>query len=165
MPSAEMRQRLAEQQAALVEALTVGKTPPPGFAAERFAVAAEALARKRARSASKAMPILAQSLGERFGERFAAFAAVTPLPEEGGPFADARAFARYVAARGELPEDARLEVMAVDLHQKSTRRGLVPRRGFALRAAVLWRARRFVLGIRVPWLGVRWLSLPFGRRA
>ena len=54
-------------------------------------------------------------LGDRFGPLFAAFAAATRPPRHGGPLADGRAFARALADWGELPEAARVEVMAVNL--------------------------------------------------
>jgi hypothetical protein len=159
MASGEMRQRLATQQAALVKALTGAMAPPADFDAVRVGVAVQALTRKRCRSAAKAWPALTQALGERFAVLFAEFAAGTPLPEHGGPLADGRAFVRFLAAAVELPEEARREVLAVDLAYKSTRRGLLPRRGFAMRVAWLRRAGRLVLGICVPGFGVHWLSM------
>jgi hypothetical protein len=160
MPSVETRQRLANRQAALVKALTGGLAPPADFDAGRVEVAAQALARKRCRGVVKAWPTLTRALGEDFEVRFAAFAAANQWPEDGGPLADGRAFARFLASTGrESLEEARLEVMAVDLSFRSTLRGLAPRRGFALRVALLRRAARLVLGIRVPWFGMRWLSL------
>jgi hypothetical protein len=163
MPSAEKRQRLAAERAALVSALISHLAPPEGFDVSRVKAAAAALARKRCRSVAKAWPILTRVLGERFEGRFAAFAIATPLPLNGGPLADGRNFAHFLAAARELPEEARLELMAVDLNYAATKRGLLPRRSFAVRLACLGRARRLVLGIRLPWFGVRWLSIPLGR--
>ena len=162
MPSVEARQRLANLQCALAKALTSGLAPPAGFDAGRVEEAAQALARKRCRSVAKAWPALTRALGEGFEVRFAAFAAANSLPEDGGPLADGRAFARFLAMAGGLPEESRLEVMAVDLSYVSTIRGLLPRGGFALRVALLRCAARLVLGIRVPWFGVRWLSISLG---
>src|SRR5262249_47592483 len=149
----------AAQQAALVKALTSGTAPPADFDVARIEAAAEALARKRCRGVARTWPALRRALAESFEPRFAAFSAATPLPEDGGPLADGRAFARFLAAAGVLPEEARLELMAVDLSYVSTNRGLLPRRGFTMRIAVLRRACRLVLGIRMPWFGVRWLSI------
>jgi hypothetical protein len=106
-------------------------------------------------------PALARCLGERFAERFTAFAAATPLPAEGGPLADGRAFARTVTP-AEMTDEARLEVLGVDLRFRSNLRGLLPRRGVVLRAARLRQARRVVIGTRLPILGVRVFSLPVG---
>jgi hypothetical protein len=106
-----------------------------------------------------AWPALARALGERFEPSFAVFAAASALPEEGGPLADGREFSRQLYAAGALPEEARLEVLDVDLQYARSKRGLRPRRGIALRVAWLRRARRLVLGVRLPWLGVRWLSI------
>jgi hypothetical protein len=158
MSHAEMRSRLSLQQKAVVQALIAGTAPPDGFDATQISVAAEALARKRQRGVAKAWPFLTTALADRFAPCFAAFAASTPLPEIGGPLADGHAFSRFLSARGEFPEEARLEAINVDLRFASTKRGLVPRRGFTLRLALDQR-RRFMLGIRIPWLGVRWLRL------
>jgi len=163
MPSAEMRARLAAQQADLAKALTGAASPPTGFDVACVEAAAEALARKRCCSAANAWPILARVLSDRFQACFAGYAAVTSLPDDGGPLADGRAFARFLEAAGTLPEEARLELTAVDLHYTSTKRGMLPRHGFALRAALLRRPRGLVLGIRLPWFGVRWLSIALGR--
>jgi hypothetical protein len=151
-----MRQRLAAEQAAVVQALTGRQPPPAGFDVAHLATAAAALAQKRCRSVAMSWPALTQALGERFEPAFAAFAAAIPLPEIGGPLADGRAFARHV---GVLPDKARLEVLAVDLRFRSTKRGLRLRRGPALRFAWLQQSRRLVLGAYGRWLGMHWLSL------
>src|SRR5262249_38010118 len=144
-----------------VQALTGQQPPPFGFDVAQVATAAAALAQKRCRSVATSWPALTRALGERFEPAFAAFAAAVPLPEIGGPLADGRAFARAV---GVLPDEARLEVLAVDLRFRSTKRGLRPRRVPALRFAWLRQSRRLVLGVCGRWLGMRWLSLrlPFG---
>jgi hypothetical protein len=160
--TAEARARLAAQQAALVTALMARGEPPAGFDAARLRAAAASLARKRARAAARAWPGLAQALGPRFGGLFAAYAEAVTLPHQGGPLADGRAFAGWLAARGELPEAARLQAMAVDLHYAATRTGLVPRRRPTVRVAWLRRSRRLIVAVRLPWLGERWLSIPPG---
>jgi hypothetical protein len=157
MPSAELRRQLAEGQARLVEALTRSGEVPEGFDGQRLRAAAEVLLRKRTREAARAWPALARALGESFDEKFRDFASRVPLPREGGPLADGRAFVADLAARGELPDEGRLEALGVDLHYRRTVNGLRRRRGPAVKAAWLPRARRLALAVRLPWLGVRWL--------
>ena len=160
----EMRTRLAEQQAELLRALTGQGTPPPGFAEGRLGAAAEALVRKRCRAVARAWPGLARALGSKFADRIAGHVARTPLPEHGGPLADGRAFALELSASGELPDEGRLELLAVDLHHTRCGDGLVPRRGPALKFAYLRQRRRLVVALRLPWLGEWMLFIPFGRR-
>jgi hypothetical protein len=147
------RERLAQAQAALVRSLVAGATPPEGFDVRRLATAARSLLNKRLRETSRAWPMLARCLGDRYGERFRAFAAGMPPPAEGGPLADGWAFAQTVAA-DELDDDARRERLLIDLHWRRTRGGLRPRRGAAVRWARI--GGRRVVGVRLPWLGT-WL--------
>jgi len=164
MPPADARAGLAARQAELLRAL-LGETPAPaGFDADRVRATAGVLARKRARAAARAWPALAAALGYRFERLFAAFADANPLPAEGAPLADGRAFARCLAAAGELPDEGRLEALAVDLHYRTTPGGLRPRRGSACKLALLRRPRRLVVALRLPWLGERWLTVPLGLR-
>jgi hypothetical protein len=163
-PSAEGRASLAAQQAALVEALLAGGEAPAGFDEERLRVAGSALARKRAQAVARAWPGLASGLGTRFAERFAAYALTSPLPRHGGPCADGRAFARWLAARGELPDAGRLQALGIDVRYRLTPSGLVARRGPVLRVALLRRPRRLIVAMRLPWLGERWWRLPLGWR-
>jgi hypothetical protein len=160
--STEVRAELAARQTALVSALVAGGEAPEGFDAARLQAAAAALGRKRAMAMARAWPTLAQALGQRFRERFAAYAGSTPLPGKGGPLLDGRTFARWLEARGELPEASRLEALTVDLRYAVSPKGLVPRRGPALKAALLHRPWRLVVAVRVPWLGEHWLSIPLG---
>jgi hypothetical protein len=157
MLTADLRRQLAEEQARLVEALTRSGALPEGFDGDRLRAAAESLLRKRTREAAHAWPALARALGESFDEKFRDFAGRVPLPHEGGPLADGRAFAADLAARGELPDEGRLEALTVDLHYRRTARGLKRRRGLAVRVIRLRQARRLVIAVRLPWLGVRWL--------
>jgi hypothetical protein len=159
MSALEERSRLAALQAELVRTLTAPAAAPPGWDAARLRAAALSLASKRIRSVARAWPALAEALGARFAERFAAFAARTPLPELGGPLADGHAFARGLARAGGLPDAGRLELLAVRLRYAARAGGLVRRRGPALAATVLRRPRRLVVALRLPWLGERWLSL------
>jgi hypothetical protein len=160
MSGDEGRERLAEQQAALVRALTASGEAPAGFDAERLRLAATSLANKRRQEVARAWPALVRCLGERFRERFDAFAEKTPLPSEGGPLADGRAFARALA-REVWTDEARLEVLAVDLRQARCAGGLRPRRGVAVKVAWLRERRRLVVGVRAPGVGIRTLALPF----
>ena len=162
--SAEAQARLAAQQAALVSALMGEGELPAGFDAKRLGAAVASLARKRRRAAARAWPAAAQALGDRFDERFAAYAASAPPPREGGPLADGRAFARWLAARGELPEAGRLQALAVDLRYAKTPGGLVSRRWPICKAAWLDRSRRLIVAVWLPWLGEYWLRIPLGRR-
>jgi hypothetical protein len=161
LSAADPRTRLAERQAALMQALG-GAAAPEGFDPGRVRLTADSLARKRARAVARAWPSLAEGLGESFAARFAAYADATPLPAEGGPLADGRGFARHLDARGELPDEARLQALNVDLHHRTTAAGLRPRRGPALKAALLRDPRRLVVAVRLPWLGNRLFTVPLG---
>ena len=66
------RERLADEQAALVRALVGGGPVPGGFDPGRVAATSAALARKRAREVTRAWPVLAADLGEGFSDRFVA---------------------------------------------------------------------------------------------
>jgi hypothetical protein len=162
MSSGEARSRLAAQQAELVRALAGLGAAPEGFDPRRVQATAVALQTKRAMALARAWPALVRALGDRFEESFTAYASATPLPREGGPLADGRAFARRLARAGALPEAGRLEVLAVDLHHVATTDGLIRRRGFAWVAALLKEPRRVVVGVRLPWLGARWVTVPLG---
>jgi hypothetical protein len=59
-----------------------------------------------------------------------------------------------------LPDEVRLEALAVDLHFRRAADGLRPRRGVAFQVARLPAARRVVGAVRLPWLGVWRLTVP-----
>lgn len=159
--SSEMRAQLGQLETDLLAALVGKAAAPSGFNAQRLEVAADLLTRKRIRAAASAWPTLARALGEQFSERFAAFAAVTPLPVNGGPLADGYAFARALAEAGELPEVVRLDLLTVGLRFRANEDGLIPRRGPAIGAVMLREARRLVLTVRLPGLSqVRSLAIP-----
>src|SRR5262249_43990882 len=109
---------------------------------------------KRLRETARAWPMLARCLGGRYVERFRAFAAMTPPPAEGGPLADGWAFGQSIPAN-ELDDDARRERLLVELHWHRTGGGLRLRRGLAFRTARI--GGRCMIGVRLPWLGVRML--------
>jgi hypothetical protein len=164
MPLPDARERLADMQAELVQTLVGQGRAPADFDAARLKAAAYALASKRARAVMQAWPALTHALGESFSERFAAYGLVSPLPLHGGPLADGRAFARYLAGSGELPDAGRMEALLVVLRFRFTAMGLLPRRGLALRFTHLKLSGRLVIGFRMPWLGGRYFSIPFGKR-
>jgi hypothetical protein len=147
MSASDARERLAAEQAGLVQALVAGAAVPAGFDEERVRLAARSLINKRLREVALAWPALARCLGETYRPRFTAFAEKHPPTAEGGPLADGQAFAATLPA-GELDDEARLELMRVDLY----------RRWLPVRVRWLPRARRLVLGVRLPWLGVHLVS-------
>jgi hypothetical protein len=157
----DRRERLRRAQEALTRALLEGAPPPPGFRAEDVRAAAESLASKRRHEAAHAWPALVAALGDRFAERFDAFARMTPLPARGGPLADGEAFARALAREAPLGDAVRWELLRVRLRWARRKEGLVPRRGWALVLGRLPQARCLVLGLRWPGGGERWLRLPY----
>ncbi len=161
MSLAEPRARLAARQAALMKALAGTGSVPAGFDTDRLRVAAASLASKRQRQAAHAWPALARALGERFVPLFGAYAVAAPLPEQGGPLADGRAFAQTLACE-DWTDAARLEMLAVDARFRTCARGILPRRGFFMAGAWLRQARRLVLALRLPWLGIHGLAVPLG---
>lgn len=120
---------LAEQQAAIVAALTRNGPVPDGFDLDRVQAAADALAFKRARAVARAWPGLRAMLGAELRARFATYVSHARLPEQGGPLADGRAFVRWLAGQMPLADDVALQVLSVDQRWRQTARGLVPRRG------------------------------------
>ena len=85
---------LAARQLALVSALVAGAAPPAGVDPERVHVQAQALLRKRARSAARHQPDLAARLGDGYWPAFEQYAAQSAPPA--GGTADAMAFASYL---------------------------------------------------------------------
>lgn len=154
MSLAEARQELARQQENLLRSLT--GCGPTLKGVPRLDATAAALMTKRLRAVARAWPALVRSLGDEFEPRFRAFAHRTPLPKAGGPLADGRAFARELHDRS---DEARLELLLVDLHWKQHADGLVVRRGPAVRGSLLRESARLVIGVRFPWLGEYWVSL------
>ena len=132
-----MPMTLADQQAALLAALAGNGPVPAGFDAARVRAAADALAFKRARAVAKTWPSLRAMLGDAFRERFAAYAATTPLPLHGGPLADGRGFAHFLANRVQLSDEAKLQVLSIDTRYRVTGSGLISRRWPSVHAAWL----------------------------
>ena len=148
------RERLATEQAALVRALVSGGPVPDGFDPDRVRATVAALARKRAREAARAWPVLAAELGQEFTPAFLAHAARRPAPARGGALADGLAFADNLARQGRLPGNARVEALLAAAHLSPS-----PAR---LAATLAGPPRRLVATVRLPGLGDRWLSLPLG---
>ena len=115
---------LADQQAALVAALAGTAPAPAGFDADRIRAATDTLAFKRARAVARAWPSVHTMLGADFRERFAAYAATTPLPAQGGPLADGRRFVRFLAKQMPLSDGTRLQALSIDVHYRQTVEGL-----------------------------------------
>jgi hypothetical protein len=151
---------MASEQSALVSALVESGPLPGGFDSSALHATATSLVRKRMRAVARSWQVLAESLGPRLAELFEAYAQNKPLPLSGGSIADGRAFVRWLAARGELPETCRPEAMAVDLRYRAAAQGLVPRKWPSFQIAWLSDSRRLVVGVWVPVLGDHWLRLP-----
>jgi len=98
---------LAEQQAALVAALTSGAPVPPGFDTRLVEVARVALLRKRAGEVARQWPELAAAFGGRWLREWSAWAAERPTQ---GSLRDGWDLARDLAARGSLPREAAAEL-------------------------------------------------------
>jgi hypothetical protein len=148
------RERLADEQAALVRALVDGGPVPAGFDRDRVRATAAVLARKRAREVARVWPALAAELGDDFTARFLADAARRPPPARGGALADGLAFAGALARTRRLSGNAGVEAMLAAA-RLSTR----PAR---LAATVAGPPRRLVVTVRAPGLGEHWLSVPLG---
>lgn len=158
--SAETRAILAEQQRQLLKALCSGDPVPVDFDRASVETCGASLLIKRGRAAARSWPALERMLGERdFVTRFLNFARQTPLPEQGGPLSDGYAFAISLGNVVEWTDEARLEKLAIDIRYRWTRRGLILRRAPTLR--ILWIRKRqsLVLAIRLPWIGVRTVTL------
>lgn len=96
------RERLAEQQAALLRAVLAGEEAPPGFDAGRVAVQAGALLSKRRRITAAIRPDLADALGEKFGGLFTDYALAHPRRDGSRAREDADDFGQWLVERGHL---------------------------------------------------------------
>jgi hypothetical protein len=156
--SAEARDHLAARQAELMRALVSGASAPAGFQADRVRVAASSLRAKRCRSVARAWPSLTTALGTRYEPLFAEYAA-RPLPGAGSPLEDGYAFARWLRARNQLPDACLRDLLAEELHDRQRASRFVPRRGVALRVALLRETSGLLVGIRLPVAGLLCLTL------
>ncbi len=148
MSLSEVRTQLAQQQGDLVRALLGQGELPAGFDVARVQLAARSLVNKRIREVARVWPALSRCLGDRFAERFKAFAQRTTPPSKGGPMADGRAFLATLREE-DLDDEARMEVLSRDLGRWS----------MGMKTKWLPGARRLVLGVRLPWLGMRMVSV------
>lgn len=142
--SAPDREAYAARQAQLLDALLHGDEPPAGFDAAQAGAAGSALRRKRGRAVARAWPALALALGDRYGERFDAFARAVDAPPSRDPLADGLAFAQCLE-RDELTDDARVELLLA-------RAALCPGGVFAGAARLRRPRRRLLVVARLPWL-------------
>ena len=150
--SVDARATLAADQARLVAALGRGADVPDGFDVPRVHLAAQTLLAKRQKGVAYTWPRLAGSLGDRFDERFSAFAAKHP-PDPTGPAADGLAFARWLDRQGLLADTIASDFIRSQLQHGRRPVGLTVRRA----GGRLW------LGVRLPMAGVRLLSVPWRR--
>jgi hypothetical protein len=154
--SEDARQQLARMQSQLVGALVAGDAVPAEFDRERLAAAAEALSRKRERAVARAWPRLARALSDEFAAGFASYASAHPLPCDGSPLADGRAFIAWLERAGLAADEARLEALAFDARHRIRQGRIIERRTPYL--GVRRFARRLVVVIRLPMVGERWLT-------
>ena len=103
------RQRLAEQQANLVAALTGAQPLPANFEADKLALAARSLLKKRTRGVERAWAATVTALGPRFADLFAEFCRGRGAADD--HTTDGLHFARWLHARGDLPDAGRLELL------------------------------------------------------
>jgi hypothetical protein len=163
-PSPADRAAYAAGQASLLLALVRGEELPPGFDADKAAVAARSLRRKRAHAVAGAWPSLTLDLGERFAAAFDAYALTTPPPAFGDGLTDGLGFARTLG-RAELTDDGRVELLYA--RALAGGRGAAPRRRRGIFARALWlhEPRRILIVLRAPGIGRRQVVLALGRAA
>ena len=147
--SPDDRARLAEQQAALVDALAGRSLAPDGFDAQHVATAVASLLAKRRRGVEKTWPGLGESLGDRFRPVFAEYARVQSIPAD-GPAADGRQFARHLRRLGLLSDDGRLKLLLAEMGR------------WPISIAYL-RGRRAVAVAFRTYSGARWFTVPLFR--
>jgi len=145
-------------QAELVRALVEGTAVPAEFDRQRLTAAAEALWLKRARTVARAWPQLARAMGEGFAVRFANYARANPLPHDGNPLVDGRAFAGWLERAGLSTDEGRLEAFAFDARYRIGKNGLSRRRGPLLRFLRLKAMGRLIIVVRLPRLGEHWMN-------
>jgi len=143
------------RQAELLQALLRGGDFPAGFAPAQAQTAARSLRRKRVRSVRRTWPALAIALGESFDERFDAFADAVSPPAFGEGLTDGLAFASTLS-RGELSDDARVEMLFARTEVRRGRDGQWRRRGGTFAGATRLRdPHGLLVAVRVPGLGRR----------
>lgn len=123
MPERDSRATLADRQKQLVDALTHSGNAPEGFDAGQVATAADALLKKRIRTAQIAWPELHAALAECFDALFKAYARSHPLPRE-GERRDARQFMQFALNADNLTADQRLALRSLRRRDNRFRRAL-----------------------------------------
>ena len=96
------RERLAAQQAGLLNALLGNGPVPPGFDEQRLDVERRALLSKRRGIVRMLGPDVADELGDRFRQLFDAYAVEHPRRAGSRAREDAAAFAEWCRRSGEL---------------------------------------------------------------
>ena len=96
------RERLAAQQAELLNTLLAKGPVPTGFDEQRIAVERRALLSKRRGIVRMLGPAVADELGDRFRPLFDAYAVENPRRAGSRAREDAAAFAEWCRASGEL---------------------------------------------------------------
>ncbi|HUQ54138.1 hypothetical protein [Lentzea sp.] len=99
------RERLASQQAALLNALLANGPAPAGFDEQRLDVERRALLSKRRGIVRMLGPAVADELGDRFRPLFDAYAFEHPRRAGSRAREDAAQFAEWCRASGELADD------------------------------------------------------------
>ena len=107
--SADARARLRARQGELVRSLVAGGQAPAAFDAKWRTTTARSLLNKRSRGVARSWPLLARALGEKWRGLFADFAAGQTPSQEGSYVIDGARFAEFLARRGELPDEGKLE--------------------------------------------------------
>ena len=154
--SQALRDTIRDRQADLLRTLVHQRPAPKGFDEAMFRESASSLANKRRHAVKATCPKLAAQLGERFHSLFSEFAKSNGIPAFGGPVADGRAFARYVATIEPLSVEAKLEALAIDLKFEAYAQGLFPRQGFFIGIVKLDPPKHYAIAVRIPWIGERW---------
>jgi hypothetical protein len=147
------RDRLATQQAALLDSLQGRGTSPPGFDHDDLAAAGASLLRKRLGALSRDWPALAYAVGEALLEAFAQYAQSTPPPVAGEGVADGLGFALSLDP-GTLTDDARVEILHARARFAVRQGQVIPRRGPFAGAVRLRHPARVLVVARLPGLGV-----------
>jgi hypothetical protein len=149
----DSRARLAAEQRAFLSALVQNADPPAGVDETNAAAAAQSLYLKRRNGVAQAWPALAKMAGHEFETLFREFANTTLLPAEGGPLADGRAFADFLARSKPPTDDVIREMLQTDLRFVRSARGLNHRRWPTFQIVYLPQSRRVLVGVYMPRLG------------
>lgn len=152
----DARGQLADQQSAVLRALTCRGPPPDGFSPNRLAAIADELLKKRSRNLWRAWPVLAASLGDSAEDWFVRFASQHPLPSA-GPMLDGRNFAEWLEQQHALPFEGRVALTAFVARFRSTDTETQSRRiGACLR--IFRRPWHFAMAIHALGIGGRVVS-------